>query len=249
MIKKILLIFIILISSFSYYGKVNENGEKVNNIQTEMENQTNKIQENEKIGQIQSNIIEKKDEIREDVIQSDVAEKEEIAPSSQEVVVSEENNEKVITATPKPTKVPTPTNTPTPVSTDNAQMTTKTEKKEEQKQVEKEEVKVSTPVPTATPTPTQTTKTEQSSNVATQQNNSFSACKENKHLIETGNSNKWFSSEKDAINYYDNLIKDLGEKWEKNEITKETYLKKCPYGYEVWDCPICNKWTINFYYR
>lgn len=69
------------------------------------------------------------------------------------------------------------------------------------------------------------------------------------HGIGVGNSNKWFNSKREAINYYDEIQKTWGDKWERFEIDSATYDKNCPYGYEVWTCPFCGKWTINFYYR
>lgn len=71
----------------------------------------------------------------------------------------------------------------------------------------------------------------------------------NNHGMNVGNSGKWFNSKQEAINYYDSIIKTWGDKWENFEIDSETYDKNCPYGYEVWTCPFCGKWTINFYYR
>ena len=56
-------------------------------------------------------------------------------------------------------------------------------------------------------------------------------------------------SKQEAINYYDGIQKTWGDKWENFEIDSATYDKNCPYGYEVWTCPFCGKWTINFYYR
>ena len=73
--------------------------------------------------------------------------------------------------------------------------------------------------------------------------------KNNNHGMNVGNSGKWFNSKQEAVNYYDSLIKTWGDKWENFEIDSETYDKNCPYGYEVWSCPFCGKWTINFYYR
>lgn len=74
-------------------------------------------------------------------------------------------------------------------------------------------------------------------------------CEGNKHGIETGNSNRWFLTEKEAISFFD----AEQEKWSNmlinNEIDIDTYNKKCPYGYEDWSCPLCQKWTINLYYR
>lgn len=74
-------------------------------------------------------------------------------------------------------------------------------------------------------------------------------CSESNHYIGVGNSNKWFNSKQEAINHYQSIIKTWGDKWEKFEIDDETYQKNCPYGYETWSCPLCEKWTINFYYN
>ena len=74
-------------------------------------------------------------------------------------------------------------------------------------------------------------------------------CSESNHYIGVGNSNKWFNSKQETIKYYQGIIKTWGDKWEKFEIDDETYQKNCPYGYETWSCPSCEKWTINFYYN
>ena len=74
-------------------------------------------------------------------------------------------------------------------------------------------------------------------------------CDGSNHGVGVGNSNKWFNSKQEAISYYDGIQKTWGDKWENFEIDSATYDKNCPYGYEVWTCPICRKWTINFYYR
>ena len=74
-------------------------------------------------------------------------------------------------------------------------------------------------------------------------------CDGSNHGVGVGNSNKWFNSKQEAIKYYNGILKTWGDKWEKFEIDSETYDKNCPYGYEIWTCPLCGKWTINFYYR
>lgn len=74
-------------------------------------------------------------------------------------------------------------------------------------------------------------------------------CDGSNHGIGVGNSNKWFNTQQEAINYFDGLQKTWGDKWERFEMDSETYDKNCPYRYEVWTCPFCGKWTINFYYR
>lgn len=74
-------------------------------------------------------------------------------------------------------------------------------------------------------------------------------CTDIKHGVGVGNSNKWFNSKQEAINFYQGITKTWGDKWEKFEIDDERYQKNCPYGYETWSCPFCEKWTINFYYN
>ena len=91
------------------------------------------------------------------------------------------------------------------------------------------------------------TKTEDKQN--TVENKPVTCTNNNNHFIEVGNSNRWFSSQKEAIAYYDGLVHEWSEKWESDEIDSKTYYKNCPYGYEVWSCGLCGKWTINLYYR
>lgn len=94
--------------------------------------------------------------------------------------------------------------------------------------------------------PVETT-TEEKQNVV--DNKPVTCTNNNNHFIEVGNSNRWFSTQKEAIAYYDGLVHELSEKWENEEIDSKTYHKTCPYGYEVWSCGLCGKWTINLYYR
>lgn len=74
-----------------------------------------------------------------------------------------------------------------------------------------------------------------------------------------GNCNIWFSSQEQAVEYYYKLVadkdKEIQEKIkqqtnaeERDRVYREETLK-CPYGYELITCPICNKWTLNMYYR
>ena len=69
------------------------------------------------------------------------------------------------------------------------------------------------------------------------------------HGIGIGNSGKWFSSKNAAIEEYNSKIAYWGEKWENFEIDDNTYYTNCPTGYEVYSCPLCGKWTINYYYH
>lgn len=73
-------------------------------------------------------------------------------------------------------------------------------------------------------------------------------CSDTKHGIGVGNSNQWFETKNQAIALYDAEIKKWEDKWINYKIDDETYFSNCPDGYEIWDCPYCHKWTINFYY-
>lgn len=81
------------------------------------------------------------------------------------------------------------------------------------------------------------------------QENKEKQCTNDKHVIVVGNSNKWFKTEQEAINLYDKLQKEWSDKLISGEATDNEYNANCPYGYETWDCPNCQNWTINFYYR
>lgn len=54
-------------------------------------------------------------------------------------------------------------------------------------------------------------------------------CKNNNHLISTGNLNKWFKTKNEADSYYDSILEKWGKKWESDEISYEEYLEKCPF--------------------
>lgn len=75
-------------------------------------------------------------------------------------------------------------------------------------------------------------------------------CSGNKHGMEVGNSGKWFSTKDEAIATYKAEIKKWEEKLKdkENPISYDEYYKNCPYGYEIFNCPYCNKWTLNYYY-
>ena len=140
-----------------------------------------------------------------------------------------------------------------PQTTQQVKSSSKTSNKVETKKAEtksevvketsttKEETPTKVDIPSTTAVePKQETKVEETPTRCTNNNN---------HGMNVGNSGKWFNSKQEAVNYYDSLIKTWGDKWENFEIDSETYDKNCPYGYEVWSCPFCGKWTINFYYR
>lgn len=73
-------------------------------------------------------------------------------------------------------------------------------------------------------------------------------CNGNNHGIGVGNSGKWFNTKDEAIATYKKEVKIWDDRWTNDEISYEKYCKNCPYGYEIWSCQFCGKWTINYYY-
>lgn len=73
-------------------------------------------------------------------------------------------------------------------------------------------------------------------------------CSGNQHLIETGNTGKWFNTRQEAVSYYNSTYANWSKKWENFEIDDDTFHKNCPNRYEIYQC-ICGKWTIDFFYE
>lgn len=125
----------------------------------------------------------------------------------------------------------------------NATTTSQNKKTEEKTSSQESQQNVKNEQTTVTPN-NNTGYTEQEVQIAPK-----TECVGNNHKISSGNTGKWFDSKAQAEAYFDTEIEKWGKMWENDEIEHEEYLKKCPYGYEVWTCPQCQKWTINFYYR
>ena len=219
--RKLIIIIILLISSFSYYGVVDEDGEKIT---------------------VYDNVVDEQsitDQVSEDdaIIERIVKENENMETKNEIVKVEQEEieNAKVQEQQNKTTDNTIKQQTIIKSAEQKAQVTTNTSK-EDDTSVNKEEI---------------------TGNV--EQNNSYTEkevmvvekteCVGNNHKIESGNTCKWFNNKIEADDYYNTEIEKWGKLWENDEITKEEYLKNCPFGYEVWTCPQCQKWTLNFYYR
>lgn len=69
------------------------------------------------------------------------------------------------------------------------------------------------------------------------------------HSEINGNMGKWFNSRAELNDYYNNTVNYWVNKEKNGEITMNELYQNCPYGYECWSCPVCHKWTGNFYYR
>ena len=219
--RKLIIIIILLISSFSYYGVVDEDGEKIT---------------------VYDNVVDEQsitDQVSEDdgIIERIVKENENVETQNEIVKVEQEEieNAKVQEQQNKTTDNTIKQQTIIKSAEQKAQVTTNTSK-EDDTSVNKEEI---------------------TGNV--EQNNSYTEkevmvvekteCVGNNHKIESGNTGKWFNNKVEADDYYNTEIEKWGKLWENDEITKEEYLKNCPFGYEIWTCPQCQKWTLNFYYR
>lgn len=231
--KGLIVIIILLISSFSYFGVVNDgsiaNGVNVQEVTQEQENTQENVEQNE-VNE-QNNIesvtlksqenkdIETKDEVVENVENKKEDEKTESKTNAEKnSVKSEETNSENKAKTEKKETV---TKTTTTEKNNNKTKNEQEENKQSDSNYTEKEVQLAPKV----------------------------ECVGNKHMIDSGNTGKWFNTKEEADSFYNAEIKKWGEQWENGEIEKDEYLKNCPSGYEVWTCPQCQKWTLNFYYR
>lgn len=190
-------------------------------------------------------------EFENDLLSMEVNENTEDIEDSLNNVVEEEQNveESILEENVQVEEKETSTQPQTAQVNSSSKATSKVENKKAETKSEvvketsttKEETPTKVDIPSTTVSePKQATKVVETPTRCTNNNN---------HGMNVGNSGKWFNSKQEAVNYYDSLIKTWGDKWENFEIDSETYDKNCPYGYEVWTCQFCGKWTINFYYR
>lgn len=217
--KIILIIFMAMISSFSYYGAVNEKGEKV--VDFTNSSQQENIVTNKTMEETQENVVE---QVENTIAQAEIIKDEETeiqeTPKEQTTPVVEKSNKSDNTSKNKGNK-PTQATQPKQDSQVKEQKDTKVnnsntiEKKEETN-----------------------TNTNQSKN--TNNTNNAPKC--------THSNSNWYNSKAEAEAIYNAEIKKWGDKWTNYEIDNDTYYKNCPSGYEVFSCPYCNKWTINLYH-
>ena len=225
--KKLVIIIILLISNFRFYGVVNEDGEKVTDIQEIMQNE---------------NIVEDR------IVENETKEQEEKETEEQALVVEETENVKVVE------KI-TETVAENKESTVKAKQVedvvkAKTEKATEvpEKQVEKI-IEEKIDEKQIKETDEKTAEVENSQETSNQQESSISTpkCTNNKHGMDTGNCKTWFETKEQAIAFYNAEKKEWEDKWTSYQIDNDEYFNNRPNGYEIWDCPYCHKWTINIY--
>ena len=217
--KIILIIFMAMISSFSYYGAVNEKGEKV--VDFTNSSQQENIVTNQTIEETQENIVE---QVENTIAQAEIIKDEENkiqeTPKEPTTPVVEKSNKSNNTNKNKETK-----------------QTQVTQQKQDSQVKEQKDTKVNK---SNTIEKKEETKTNTNQNKNTNNTNNAPKC--------THSNSNWYNSKTEAEAIYNAEIKKWGDKWTNYEIDNETYYKNCPSGYEVFSCPYCNKWTINLYY-
>ena len=233
-IKKILIIGgILLISSFSYYGAVDENGERVIS-----------FEQNATQSAFKSEVVEEQQEIK----QEDIQQEEKTAKAEEQIEEIEPIQTKL-----QDTKDDTIAIQKLSKST---QVVEKTKTKEIVKEQQKETKKQEEIIETQQEKKQEETKTEQEKEQEEIKYTEVEVkiaekteCIDNKHCAVTGNSNKWFKTQAEAIAEYNAELERWSQKYKSGEITYDELTKKSPYGYETWNCPKCNQYTLNYYYN
>jgi len=198
-LKMILIVCIMMIPVGSYYGVVDENGERVTDIQQILQEEKEKeeLAEKEKIVEQEEIVVKKNDEIKVETPQEEkieIKKTEQVESKTQvqesqkvEVTKSEEKQEKVEDTTTKNT-------------TEKVSVAKKVqEKKQEEKVEEKKQAVV------------------------------VDNCLTGNHGMDIGNSGEWFNTRDEAIATYKAKITEWSDKWISNTCTKEEYDTNCPY--------------------
>ena len=217
--KFILILIVFIISSCSYYGVVDSTGKKETNIQ-------NIVQQEE-----EKNIVEN---------QVEQGNNDNIETLQEDKILETKGNSTELQE--KPKAVSRKIETQTEKSTNNdkknekAKETQIAEKKQEKNKESKAE---NIALPKEEQKPKNETKIEE---VKEKVHN----CSKDGHLVDVGNTGKWFKTKAEAIEYFDKEQEICEQKWLDGG-SYDDYLAKCPFGYDFWTCPNCKYYTINFY--
>ena len=197
-----------MISSFSYYGAVDENEERVISFE---ENATQSAVD------LKSEVVEEQQEIEQTHKQQETQVTAKVKEQKKEITEQIEKKQEV-------------------------KVEEKTQEKESAKEQKQEETIKKESKPQEIKQASNYTEIEVK--VAEKKE-----CIDNKHCAVTGNSNKWFEKQSEAIAEYNAELEKWSQKCKSGEITYEELTKKSPYGYETWSCPKCNQYTLNYYYN
>lgn len=220
-IKKILIIGgVLMISSLSYYGAVDENGERIISFEPN---------ETQSSSAFQSKVVEEQQEIKQTdtQLEAETTKVEEQKEEIDQIQAKQEDTKDESITVQKLSKV--------------TQVEEKIQTKEQQKETkEQEEIKT-----------TQQEKKQEEIKYTEVEVKIIeeTKCKDDKHEIETGNSNKWFDSQQEAIEEYNKELEIWSQKAKSGAISYEELYQKCPYGNETIKCPKCTKWTLYYYYH
>lgn len=203
MLKAILIVCIMMIPAGSYYGVVDENGERVTDIQQIIQEEKEKeaLAEKTDIVEQEKIVVKKNSEIKEETSQKEkveVIKSEQVKSKAQvqesqkvEIAKTEEKQEKVKDATTKK-------------ATEKEIVVKKVqEEKQEEKIGEKVEEKKQAVI--------------------------VDDCSTGNHGMDIGNSGQWFNTRDEAIATYKAKITDWSDKWISGSCTKEEYDTNCPY--------------------
>lgn len=214
----ILILIIILISSFSYYGVVDKDGKRETNIQ-------NIMQQEEEKSTVENQI-----------------EQENNAETSQESKLPETKGDSTEVQKKQET-VSTKTETQTEKSTGNERKSEKSKETPIAQKKQEENKEQKTQIPVIPKEEKQEQKIETKTEEVKEKTHN---CSKDGHLVSAGNTGKWFKTKAEAVEYFDKEQEKYEQEW-LNGGSYEDYLAKCPYGYEYWTCPNCKYYTINFY--
>lgn len=235
--KKFIIIAILLISNFSFYGAVNDKGEKINNIQEILNNDAvieNQVTEKEE--NIQEKIVSQ--ETKEDEITEEKKDTEKQVEGTNDAVATQKNvqNNEQSKKTKESAKVnETKKEDIAPVTTQNIEKTTTTQANQNKETQAKKNQEIQ--------------KQEVTQEKETKKEEKILKCTNGKHQMPTGNSKRWFNTKDEAVKYYKSLQKLWSDKLINNEVDDDEYDANCPYGYQNWSCPECNMITLDFYFR
>ena len=221
--KIIILVGILMISSFSYYGAVDENGEKVisfepNATQNPVEFQSEAVNESKEV---------KQEDSKQEIVEITEQPKEEIKTikTEQKEINKESTQQKKV----ETQKISTPKVEEKII--EKEVVIEQPDEKQVKEEIKQDEIK-------------QEQYSEADVKIVEK-----SECEDNNHKTKIGNSNKWFNNQEEAIAEYNAELEKWSQKAKSGAISYEELYQKCPYGYETWNCYNCKKWTLNYYYN
>ena len=250
-VAAIIIIVFVIIGTFVYHSKniesITDGESNTNSMQDNSITTTNEILNTDMENNIQENILE--DERVEENKTNDITEQKDEASSTNNNTTEQKKQESTTQSSVKKQEsqiIQTQNNKTQSAQSQQTTQTQDNKQNQETTQVKPQEEQQTTQKPTSQE---QTSKEETKQEETTSKPAVEKCTNNNNHGMSVGNSGKWFNSKAEAVAEYDAEIKKWGDKWINDEISTDEYNKNCPYGHEVWTCPYCNLWTLNYYYN